>query len=147
MHHYKLGKYFRRRYNRIVDTKYSPDKMYVQSTDVDRTLMSAQTNLAGFFEPTEDEPNWHKRIMWQPIPVHTVPKKLDYVLAGDKTCPKYKAAYKKFTKESKEVQRIYKEYKDLFRYWSEMCGTKIKKIDDVHWLYKILFTERIQNKP
>lgn len=147
MQHFKLGKYFRRRYSKIVGTKYTPDQVYVQSTDVDRTLMSAQTNLAGFYEPIDDVQKWHKDIFWQPIPVHTVPKKLDNVLAGEKKCKKYKAAFKTFKKESKEVQRIYRKYDDQFRYWSEMSGTKIKKIEDVHWLYKILFTEKIQNKP
>lgn len=145
MQQYKLGKYLRRRYHTLLDAKYSPEEVYVQSTDVDRALMSALANLAGLFEPISEE-KWHAQIMWQPIPVHTVPKDLDYVLKCGKKCPKYKAAFKKYVKKSEEVQRIYREYKDLFRYWSEMCGTKIKTIEDVHWLYKILFTEKFQNR-
>lgn len=39
--------------------------------------MSAQANLAGLFYPSEEE-MWSD-LPWQPIPVHTVPKKLDKV--------------------------------------------------------------------
>lgn len=140
-----MGKYFRRRYNQLLDAKYTPEKVYVQSTDVDRTLMSAQANLAGLFEPIKEE-KWHKSIMWQPIPVHTVPKKMDYVLKGGKKCRKYKAAFKKYIKESDEIQRIYREYEADFKFWSEMSGSKLETIEEVNELYKILFTENYQKK-
>lgn len=47
MQHYRLGQYFRKRYNSLLGDKYSPDKVYIRSTDFDRTLMSAEANLAG----------------------------------------------------------------------------------------------------
>jgi len=51
----------------------------VQSTDVDRTLMSAQSNLAGLYEPFGDDV-WNDQIKWQPIPVHTIPEQFDAVI-------------------------------------------------------------------
>lgn len=42
--------------------------MYIQSTDVDRAIMSAEVLSAGLFEPTEEE-KWNDEILWQPIPV------------------------------------------------------------------------------
>lgn len=39
--------------------------------------MSAQANLAGLFYPTEDE-QWTKDILWQPVPVHTLPRESNY---------------------------------------------------------------------
>lgn len=63
-----MGLYLRRRYNDLLGAKYSPNKVYVQSTDVDRTLMSAEACLSGLFIPTEEE-QWNKQIMWQPVPV------------------------------------------------------------------------------
>lgn len=36
--------------------------------DFDRTLASAQANLAGLFPPTHDDEKWHNDLLWQPIP-------------------------------------------------------------------------------
>lgn len=47
-------------------------QVYVRSTDFDRTLMSAEANLAGLFPPSGIQ-RFHPNISWQPIPVHTVP--------------------------------------------------------------------------
>lgn len=33
---YRLGQYFRRRYGKILDVKYSPNNVHIQSTDFDR---------------------------------------------------------------------------------------------------------------
>lgn len=53
-------------------------QVHVRSTDVDRTLMSAYSNLAGMFPPASSQ-MWNEKIPWQPIPVHTVPKETDMV--------------------------------------------------------------------
>lgn len=54
----------------------SPPQVYVRSTDFDRTLESAQANLAGLFpEAAPGRPE----AAWRPIPVHTVPVTEDKV--------------------------------------------------------------------
>ena len=53
-------------------------QVYVRSTDVDRVLMSALSNLAGLFPPNGSQV-WNSDLLWQPIPVHTVPEDSDYV--------------------------------------------------------------------
>lgn len=48
-------------------------QIFTRSTDYDRTLMSAEANLAGLYPP-EGQQMFNPNISWQPIPVHTVPE-------------------------------------------------------------------------
>ena len=50
----------------------------VRSTDVDRTLMSAESQMSALFYPTPEQ-QFNQTITWQPIPVHTVPTTDDFV--------------------------------------------------------------------
>uniref|UniRef100_A0A1I8FEY1 2-phosphoxylose phosphatase 1 n=1 Tax=Macrostomum lignano TaxID=282301 RepID=A0A1I8FEY1_9PLAT len=47
--HFELGKYLRRRYSSLLPRRFNVTRMHVRSTDTDRTIMSAQANLAGLF--------------------------------------------------------------------------------------------------
>lgn len=55
----------------------------MNSSDTDRTLMSAELFLAGMFPPSEEEMWNHENLHWQPIPVHTVPSSCDNVSTCD----------------------------------------------------------------
>ena len=48
------------------------------STDVDRCLMTAQAVLAGLYPP-EGVHGGNEDLPWQPVPVHTTPKRSDQV--------------------------------------------------------------------
>lgn len=145
MRQYHLGQYFRKRYDALLGKKYSPNKIYVQSSDFDRTLMSAQVCLAGLFPPSDDE-IWNPDCLWQPIPAHTMPRKSDYLIAIETNCPKYKNLQKKYITESIEYRRIFTEYTDQIQYWSEMSGLNLKTTYDIYQLHKILTIEKEQNK-
>lgn len=142
---YRLGKFLRRRYNEILGETYSFKNVYIQSSDYDRTIMSAQANLAGLFTPSDEE-KWIDDIKWQPIPVHTVPRNLDHIIAIEQNCPKYKYLLAKYTNNSDERQRIFTEYADLIAYWSKMSGQNITSTYDIYWLFNTLDIEREQNK-
>ncbi|KAH7693122.1 esophageal gland cell secretory protein 21, partial [Aphelenchoides avenae] len=63
---------------------YRSDEVYVRSTDVNRTLISAMSNFIGFYGRAAkngtdypNDPSWPA--YYVPIPVHTVDYDLDYV--------------------------------------------------------------------
>jgi lysosomal acid phosphatase len=140
-----LGQYFRRRYHKLLGDKYSPNKVYVHSVDLDRCLMSAEANLAGLFPPNDEE-KWHKDIAWQPVPIHTKPMNSDFTLVYQRDCPRYFAAIRKYQKESPEVQQILERHNDLILYWSEKCGSKLTSIDDLFSLYGVFLLSSLHNK-
>ncbi|MEE6466282.1 hypothetical protein FKM82_006892, partial [Ascaphus truei] len=79
-------------------------QVYIRSTDYNRTLMSAQSNLAGLFS-SDDEQVWNPNIVLQPIPVHSVPLAQEKLLYMPfKNCALYEKL-KKDTYLSKKFQR------------------------------------------
>jgi len=60
--------------------EYSKKDIYIRSTSVDRALMSAAVNLAGLYVPSSDQ-KWNEKLgsLWQPIPIHSIPRNLDKV--------------------------------------------------------------------
>ncbi|CAF1224512.1 unnamed protein product [Rotaria sordida] len=77
---YRLGKYLRSRYNSILSTNYVTSEIYVRSTNYNRTLISAQSNLIGLY------PLYN--ILHDKIPIHTVSIEQDFLL-GINNCPRY----------------------------------------------------------
>ncbi|TKR95661.1 hypothetical protein L596_009797 [Steinernema carpocapsae] len=82
--HYRQGLKLKHEYiikNKLVSSKYDPDQIFVQSTDVHRTLASAYSNLAGFYSSSTgtypNEAAWPSH--WTPVPVHTTPLSQDPV--------------------------------------------------------------------
>lgn len=76
---YALGKWLRNRYKDFIDKKWIAEEVYIRSTDVDRTLMSALCNLASFYYP--DAPDrFEKNLAWSPTPIHTAPLTDDKVI-------------------------------------------------------------------
>ncbi|XP_006815175.2 lysosomal acid phosphatase-like [Saccoglossus kowalevskii] len=105
---YHLGEWLRKRYGDIlINTTYNPKEIYARSSDIDRTLMSAQCNLAGLFPPKENEiwfPN--NMLTWQPIPIHTTMVTTDSLI-GFPPCPKYAALLNEVKKS--DVVRQYEQ--------------------------------------
>ena len=67
---FALGSYLRSRYSGFLSDSYKRHEIYMQSTAIDRTIMSAQCVLAGVFPPTGDQ-LWRPQLAWQPIAIHT----------------------------------------------------------------------------
>ncbi|XP_043824415.1 prostatic acid phosphatase isoform X2 [Dromiciops gliroides] len=143
--HYELGTYLRKRYSSFLNSTYHRNKVYVRSTDVDRTLMSAMTNLAALFPP-EGSSIWNPQILWQPIPVHTIPTSQDQLLyLPDIKCPRLEKLQEE-TLMSKEYQNLVSPYKDFISTLPELSGLHIKDLSGI-WtkIYDPLFCERTHN--
>nr|BAN20384.1 acid phosphatase-1 [Riptortus pedestris] len=144
LQHYKLGQWFRNRYEHLLpEGKYSPSLIYIQSTDMDRTIMSALSNLAGLFPPDNAE-EWFNKIPWQPIPVHTTPEKLDKVLAMKYPCPKFEAEYRALLK-SKEIMEFNKRHQELYDYVAKHTGLVVDGPVQLEYLYSTLLIEAMNN--
>ena len=73
---HRLGAYIRTRYGTLLSSMYHPSEVVVRSTDVDRTLMSAQSNLVGLYPVLNTTSD---KVPIQPIPIHTVAINADFV--------------------------------------------------------------------
>ncbi|XP_034259830.1 prostatic acid phosphatase-like [Pantherophis guttatus] len=108
---YELGQYIKKRYSDFLSDSYKREEILIQSTEIDRTIMSAQANLAGLFPPIGDQ-IWNPELLWQPIPVHVIPKasnpKLRYPIFQ---CPRYIELLKK-TIASNEFQEKIRPYEE-----------------------------------
>lgn len=141
--HYELGKWLRRRYNSLLNETYSNQEVYIQSTDVDRTLMSALSNLAGMFPP-KGKDIWNEGLAWQPIPIHTIPENEDSVLANKKPCPAYKYALSKLL-HTEFFQKLDKRFASLYEYLTKMTGRKINTLETAEKIYDTFVIEEKYN--
>ncbi|XP_061443479.1 prostatic acid phosphatase-like [Rhineura floridana] len=148
---YKLGEYIKKRYEGFLSDTYKRKEIYVQSTDYDRTIMSAEANLAGLFPPTCSE-TWNQKIRWQPIPVHTVPRSMEkllyYPIQG---CPKFYQLLKE-TFGSREVQGELKGHMRFLTKLASHMGYDLKTLLDVNnhklWnVYDTLLIQKIHKHP
>lgn len=135
--HYELGEFTRARYGSFFPTEYSPYWFRAQTTDVDRTHMSCQANLAGLFKPTEDE-IWNKHLCWQPIPVHPADTR---VLLYSPNCPIYYAELANILKNEVLFKKIDEDYADLYQYLTKHTGLNVTTVLHIFALYDTLHIE------
>ncbi|CAI9175915.1 unnamed protein product [Rangifer tarandus platyrhynchus] len=143
--HYELGEYIRKRYENFLNESYKHEQVHVRSTDIDRTLMSAMTNLAALFPP-EGISIWNPSLPWQPIPVHTVPVSEDQLLyLPFRNCPRFQELQSE-TLISEEFQKRLHPYKDFIEILPKLTGYHDQDLFGI-WskVYDPLFCEGIHN--
>ncbi|CAM1314521.1 ACPP (predicted) [Pycnogonum litorale] len=123
---YELGNFIRLKYDELLGKQYFANKTSYRSTDVDRTLMSAQLVSASLFKPQGDDV-WNKELEWQPIPVHTVGLMNDFLMSRD-SCPEYGRLFKEAL-EVPPLSTVAARYAPLFKKLSEHVGMKVNLLN------------------
>ncbi|KAF0045708.1 hypothetical protein F2P81_002237 [Scophthalmus maximus] len=142
--HYQLGQFLRNRYKGLLNESYERHEILVRSTDYDRTLMSAEANLAGLYPPSGQQV-FDSKLKWQPIPVHTVPQSEERLLSfplGD--CPRYKQLMND-TENTEEFINMTTKYQDILELVNSKTGLNRTNVETVWSVYDTLFCESRHN--
>ncbi|CAG4921724.1 unnamed protein product [Colias eurytheme] len=134
---YELGRKYRSYYATFIPEEYNEKDIYVRSSDASRCMMSAYTFLAGLYPPT-DRQMWHPEIMWQPIPVHSLPREIDNIVAATKPCKAWKRMYEELLDEKNSDTK----YTELFDYLSKHTNQTMRSVLNVDFLYSTLNTQQ-----
>ena len=78
------------------------------------------SNLAGLYPPKEGQ-IWNPDLLWQSIPVHTVPVDDDNIIGNHAKCPKYEKLLKNI-ENLPELQKVKAENDWVFKYLTENTG-------------------------
>ena len=110
---YALGEFFKQRYSPdLFSSNYTRNQVQVFSTNFDRTIMSALSQLAGIFPPSGDQ-IFEPSLAWQPIPVHVMYERNNNILRGtDVYCPEYKKILLNY-ENTEEYIEMSNKYADL----------------------------------
>ena len=135
---FELGGFLRRRYAGFLSPLYHSNYTHVESSDVDRTLMSAQVNLAALYPP-QGRDVWNATLPWQPIPVHTRPKTDDYKLRFIDACERYRQA-RAALDSSEYMQKLNRQYAPLYEYLHSL-GVARDDVEQLSGLYDTLWIE------
>lgn len=130
----------RAKYQTLIGPEYSPNQVYVRSTDEDRNLMSTECTMVGLFPPITKEEVWHTDLNWQPIPIHTLPLDDDYLLNSFVECARFDQLFERRLNDP-DVSYLMKKHQQLIEFMAQNSGMPLRRIDDVWKLYSGLVIE------
>nr|XP_056707188.1 lysosomal acid phosphatase [Euleptes europaea] len=144
--HWDLGQALRRRYDGFLNASYNRQEIFIRSTDFDRTLMSAEANLAGLYPP-EGQQVFNPNVSWQPIPVHTVPGSVERLLKFPLTpCPRYEQLQNE-TRRTAEYMNKTAQNMEFLKMVAHETGIQDVSLESVWSVYDTLFCEKTHQLP
>lgn len=142
---YELGKFFGRRYEQLLGNDgHSSKRVYAISSEYDRTINSALLVLAGMLPPKSNE-IWNENLLWQPIPVHVIPRAKDHLIVAEKVCPQLEAALDEY-RQTPEIKALLEKHRKLFEHLEKNAGQPIRTLEHLKDLHGVLDVERLKNK-
>ncbi|KAI6222796.1 Acid phosphatase [Aphelenchoides besseyi] len=150
--HVELGKKLRVRYDGFISPRYSSNEIYVRSTDVNRTIISAISNMIGFYDTTKnavpdvDYPSkvdvWPAKYV--PIPIHTVDSHSDFVTGCDYD-QKHAADVFKKLRRAPDYVKVAKDNEQTINQLKTVTGLKEFELWQIYDIYDTLFIEKVNN--
>ena len=161
--HYLLGVSTKKAYSSFISEKYNPNELYIQSTNVNRTMISVYSFLKGLYDNntstdlTEKQINRAKILNSNyssdieekinkigkksieggvsEIPVHIIDRtKLEFGLYEAGNCP----GITKYQKENQESERVKKIYEEIKKHTNDTFGNYVLKFmntTDLNYLF------------
>lgn len=142
---FELGQYMRDRYSSLLNVTHPEHDIYVQSSDIDRTIMSAEAFLTGMYGVEKSTNIWDTHLPWQPIPVHTTPVDYDHLIIAYRKCEAYTKSFDEFM-ESPKIKEFEQKHKDLYEYLSLHSGDQIQKMRDSVSIRDTIMIEDANNR-
>jgi acid phosphatase len=148
---YDLGSKARAEYverYHLLASNYVSGTIYIRSSDVDRTLMSAQSFLTGLYpHGTGPELDGKPALpdFAQPIPIHTVAAAEEDLLFPDGPQYKFRELREKYVSPTPQWQQKKAQVEPNLARWSEATGLSLKKLEDLIPLGNTLAIYRLYN--
>lgn len=96
--------------------------------------------------PPKGDQAWNSHLDWQPVPVHSVPAKDDYLLADPlPACPAYEEATKQLL-ETPKFKKMNADAQPLYRYLTENTGFAVNSFSTAFTVMDTLFVEATHHK-
>ncbi|XP_057669399.1 prostatic acid phosphatase-like [Diorhabda carinulata] len=124
--HYELGNFTKNRYSLFMPNKYHSSHFRIETTDVDRTDMSAQVNVYSMFPATGDD-IWLPSINWHPIPIRSCDESIWSSMYYPVSCDIFFQLLADVL-SSEEYQELNKKYESTYKILSKNSG---KEVTDV----------------
>jgi acid phosphatase len=152
---YELGSRMRSVYvgrYHLLPPHYEAGTIYVRSSDVERTLMSAQSFLMGLYPHgtgpmVSDSGQPALPDAAQPIPVHTVASHEETLLIPDAPFYKYEDLLARYVVSTAAWKEKSAALQPRFARWSQATGISITALNQLKSLGDTLFVERAHNVP
>jgi hypothetical protein len=147
---FELGATLRERYitqYHLLPQYYDTNTMMVRSSNITRTMMSAQSLLLGLY-PLDTGPslrNGRKALPqgFQPIPINTVPPEQDNLLVPKHNKKQYKALLETYIFNNPEWIKKERELSPHYRTWSEVFNVEINNLVDLIAVADRLYIETL----
>lgn len=124
---YDLGIYLRGKYGHLLSDGYRVNEVYVKTTDLDRTKMTAQCVMAGLYSPKKYSTWQSKTTPWIPFPLHSTEMSHDWLIQvqqdPEEDCPKCDILLADIHKSSKGYAKIIATYSSFFENIQKLTGS------------------------